>query len=230
LGVDALTLDTRPSPVTDYHASMIEVADVLFSQTGCMPYGARAEDHDCGYLKVSTALVDYWKRWLDEHCPAGPKGCKIRVGINWQGNPQHHADVYRSVPLAVFQPLAEMPGVQLINLQFGHGTDQLDQHAFASSIFRLPDDVDSQSAFTDTAAILASLDHVVTTDTAIAHLAGAVGGVPVHLILGQIPDWRWLLDGERSPWYPTMQLYRQTKFGHWDEVIAKIRRAIAGEA
>ncbi|KAA1261509.1 Tetratricopeptide repeat protein [Rubripirellula obstinata] len=219
LGVDRLVQDTGASPPTDYHASMIDVVDTLFSQTGKMCFGRDLFTDGAGYLCVSEALMEYWRLWFDGQQDAGRK---LRIGINWQGNPEHHADVYRSAPLAVFEPLASLPNVQLFNLQFGHGSEQLDSCDFASKILRLPDDVDSQSAFTDTVAIIAGLDHVVTTDTAIAHLAGAVGEVPVHLMLSQVPDWRWLLDGDRTEWYPTTTLYRQQNFGRWDDVMARI--------
>ena len=231
LGVDRLTIDTVPAPPVDYHASMIEAADVLFQETGKMPTGRSCFSEQAGYLRVSGALVDYWREWLDQNVPPNhskqhPSGRRIRIGINWQGNPDHHADVYRSVPLSVLRPLADLPNVQLINLQLGYGSEQLDQHDFASSILRLPSHVDEEGAFTDTSAILANLDHVVTTDTAIAHLAGAMGCVPVHLMLGRVPDWRWLLEGKQTDWYPKMKLYRQTEFGCWDDVIGEIGDAI----
>jgi ADP-heptose:LPS heptosyltransferase len=104
-------------------------------------------------------------------------------------------------------------------LQFGYGCEQLDDCDFADSILRLPDHVDTDDgAFTDTAAILQNLDLVVTTDTAVAHLAGAVGA-NVTLMLGRVPDWRWRLEGDATPWYPTMNLVRQPQLGRWDEVV-----------
>jgi hypothetical protein len=219
LDVDRLVQDTTTAPPTDYHASMIEVVDTLFEQTQKMHFGSKLFGDPGGYLHVSAALVDYWRRWFDQNLN-GPR--RIRIGINWQGNPDHHADVYRSAPLAVFETLANLPNVQLVNLQFGHGSEQLTRCAFASKVISLPDDVDSQSAFTDTAAIIAQLDHVVTVDTAIAHLAGAVGGVPVHLMLSQVPDWRWLLNGDTTQWYPTIRIYRQKNIGQWENLIGEI--------
>ena len=228
LGVSKLAIDSDPAPPADYHGSMIEVADVLFQQTGRMPIGQDCFDGRAGYLKVSDALVQYWNGWLNQNLSKDDLGQPVRVGINWQGNPDHHADVYRSVPLEVLQPLASLPNVQLVNLQFGHGSEQLDQHDFASSIARLPHDIDQDGgAFTDTAAIIANLDHVVTTDTAIAHLAGAVGQTQTHLMLGRVPDWRWLLESDQTDWYPQMKLYRQTQFGNWRDVVDQIAKAIS---
>ncbi len=215
-GIDQLVLDTAPLPAVDFHVAMIEAIDVLYGQTGQIAWGSDLFQGGAGYLTVSSELIAYWKRWLDENTS------HRRVGINWQGNPDHHADVYRSVPLEILRPLSRLPNVQLINLQFGYGSQQLDNCDFADAIIRLPDHVDSDGgAFTDTAAILQNLDLVITTDTAVAHLAGAVGA-NVTMMLGRIPDWRWLMEGETTRWYPTMNLVRQKQLGHWDDVVAEV--------
>ena len=110
----------------------------------------------------------------------------------------------------------------MINLQFGFGSEQLKHCDFADKVLRLPDHVDTDGgAFTDTTAILRNLDCVVTTDTAIAHLAGATG-TPVAMMLGRVPDWRWLLKGTTSQWYPSMTLFRQQEIGRWDDVVAEV--------
>ena len=125
------------------------------------------------------------------------------------------------MPLEVLRPMSRVSGIELISLQFGFGCEQLDSCDFADRVVRLPSHVDTDGgAFTDTAAILRNLDYVVTTDTAIAHLAGAVA-VPVALMLGRVPDWRWELEGESTAWYPTMTLIRQQQLGVWDDVIKR---------
>ena len=117
--------------------------------------------------------------------------------------------------------------MHLVSLQFGFGSEQLERVDFGSSISRLPDDTDaSGGAFTDTAAVMKNLDHVVTTDTSLAHLAGALG-VPTTVLLGKVPDWRWLREGESTGWYPSMQLIRQTEMGDWDDVIRRAHRTLA---
>ncbi|NND99763.1 MAG: glycosyltransferase family protein [Pirellulaceae bacterium] len=202
-------------PPVDYHASLIDAVDVWYGLHQELPYAT--EYVTGGYLTVSQALIDYWANWLDQHCPV--QEGELRIGINWQGNRQHHADVYRSLPLKTFAPLADLPHVRLINLQFGDGVEQLEQVDFADSIVRLPSDTDGAGgAFTDTAAVLTHLDAVVTSDTALAHLAGAVG-TKVWTLLGRVPDWRWLTEGDTTPWYPSMRLARQKEIGHWDDVI-----------
>jgi hypothetical protein len=134
--------------------------------------------------------------------------------------------------LARLEPLARVPGVRLISLQQRHGTQQLRQLHGRFPIIELPSEQDAdQAAFMDTAAIMENLDLVVTADTAIAHLAGALG-VPVWVALSTITDWRWLAGRDDSPWYPTMRLWRQTALGDWDGVFhrmaATLKQAVKG--
>ncbi len=219
-GVARLLSQASPIPPVDYHASMIEVVDVHYGQTGQLPCAPQLFAGGEGYLTVSDPLIEYWKMWLDRHTTGK------RIGINWQGNPGHHADIYRSVPLEVFRPLAAVEGIDLINLQFGFGSEQLESCDFADTILRLPDHVDAtDGAFTDTAAILKNLDMVVTTDTAVAHLAGAVG-TDVTMMLGRVPDWRWLTEGDSTSWYPTLKIVRQSALGRWDDVMNKVVASI----
>jgi hypothetical protein len=140
------------------------------------------------------------------------------VGIAWQGNPKFTGDRQRSVPLAQFARLAEVEGVRLISLQKGPGTEQLVKNQPAECMPRLDEEA---GAFMDTAAIMEHLDLVVTSDSAVAHLAGALG-IPVWVALPMVPDWRWLLEREDCPWYPSMRLLRQTRRGEWDGVFERI--------
>jgi tetratricopeptide (TPR) repeat protein len=154
----------------------------------------------------------------------GSGGCKI--GIAWQGNPNYSTDESRSVALAEFAPLADLPEVRLISLQKGLGTAQIDNVGFRDRIEVLGEDFDNgPDALLDTAAVMANLDLVITSDNVIAHLAGALG-VPVFVALRKIPDWRWLLDRDSSPWYPSMRLFRQTIAGEWPPVFARLAEAV----
>jgi hypothetical protein len=128
--------------------------------------------------------------------------------------------------LLAFEPLARVPGVRLISLQQGLGTDQI---AVARKQFELasfPDDLDIQGAFVDTAAIITNLHLVITSDTSVAHLAGALGA-SVWLATSRIPEWRWFLGREDSPWYPSMRLFRQTELGRWDDVFRRMTDELA---
>ena len=148
----------------------------------------------------------------------------LRVGIVWQGNAGHKADRWRSVRLEQFAPLAELPGVRLVSLQKGSGSEQLEKTP-GLALDLGPELTD----MADTAAVIRCLDLVISVDTAVAHLAGALG-VPVWVAVPKIPDWRWLLEREDSPWYPTMRLFRQTQQGQWDDVFGRIRGALARTA
>jgi hypothetical protein len=123
--------------------------------------------------------------------------------------------------------LNEIAGVKLFSLQKGFGIEQLQDLGEQSPIVDLATDADQAvGAFMDTAAIMANLDLVVTSDTAIAHLAGALG-VPVWLALSKIPDWRWMLSGEESPWYPSMRLFRQATAGDWKTVFERMANELS---
>jgi hypothetical protein len=154
------------------------------------------------------------------------------VGIAWQGNPVVKDDRQRSIPLSYFERLAEVPGVQLVSLQKGAGTEQLAKQRRVRIVecgveencgtsLRTPLLDEASGPFMDTAALMKSLDLVISCDTAIPHLAGAVA-VPVWVAVALVPDWRWLLEREDTPWYPTMRLFRQKRYGDWEDVFRRI--------
>ncbi len=170
------------------------------------------------YLTVDKSRIFDW------HEKIASRGFKI--GIVWQGDPRHRYDHGRSIPLAAFAPLAELPGVRLIALQKKIGAEQIDHVPFRAKIelHTRPTDQRAYALF-DTAAIMMNLDLVVTSDTMAAHLAGALGR-PVFVALRRVPDWRWLLERDDSPWYPTMRLFRQSRDGDWSDVFARIAAAV----
>jgi tetratricopeptide (TPR) repeat protein len=147
------------------------------------------------------------------------------VGIAWQGNPAFPQDCYRSIPLRAFAPLVQIPGVRLFSLQKGIGSEQLAGAPFPVEDLGAALDPGG-GAFTDTAAAMLALDLMIVSDSAVAHIAGALGR-PVWVMLPVAPDWRWLLGRDDTPWYPTMRLYRQGRLGEWDEVLERIARDLA---
>jgi predicted O-linked N-acetylglucosamine transferase (SPINDLY family) len=170
---------------------------------------------ESSYLFAEPDLIEQWGHRL----PTG----EFKIGIAWQGNPEFRHDKSRSVPLANFAPLADISGVRLISLQKGHGVEQLERIKDQFPVAVLPPTLDeSTGAFMDTAAVMMNLDLVITSDTAIAHLAGGLG-VPVWVALSSNPEWRWLLDRNDSPWYPSMRLFRQTSGGDWRSVFQQVR-------
>ena len=160
-------------------------------------------------------------RWLGQ---IGAEG--LRVGCVWQGNANPEADIARSFALTELAPLAAVPGVRLVSLQSGFGEQQLWESPPDFPIQRLSADYDvGGHAFLDAAAAMASLDLVVTCDTSIAHLAGALGR-PVWVALKRDAEWRWLRGRDDSPWYPTMGLFRQKRSADWASVFAAMAEAL----
>ena len=172
------------------------------------------------YLHADRSLVEKWRDRL-----AAVEGFK--VGVAWQGNPAFYSDRFRSIALAEFAPLSRVPGVRLIRLQLKGVAEPTSAEIDSVPMVSWIDAMDAQgNAFMDTAAIMASLDLVITSDTSIAHLAGALG-VPVWVALSIAPDWRWLLKRDDTPWYPSMRLFRQSRLADWSDVFERMASELA---
>jgi tetratricopeptide (TPR) repeat protein len=192
----------------DYHCALMSLPLAFRTTLAAVPAAVP-------YLFADPLRVAKWRERI------GATGFK--VGIVWQGS-RNRIDVGRSVPLEMFARLATIPGVRLISLQKGDGPSQGPKDPVVEV---LGDDFDAGAqAFLDSAAVMTHLDLVITCDTALAHLAGALGR-PTWIALKQVPDWRWLLDRADSPWYPSMRLFRQSRRGDWDGVFAAIHEALA---
>jgi hypothetical protein len=144
----------------------------------------------------------------------------LKVGLVWAGNPNKPLDTLRSISLSTLTPIFQVRGARFFSLQVG---------AAAQAHTNLIDLAPMLADFAQTAGAIASLDLVITVDTAVAHLAGAMGK-PVWIMLEFIPDWRWLLDRTDSPWYPTARLFRQKTSGDWGPVIKDVGDALAAAA
>jgi hypothetical protein len=143
----------------------------------------------------------------------------FRIGICWQGRPGN-IDLGRSFPVTRFAGIARLPGVRLICLQKGEALAQLAELPDGMQVERAGEDFDAgPDAFLDAAAVMKHCDLVISSDTAIAHLAGALG-VPIWVALRSSPEWRWMLGTQHSPWYPGMRLFRQASRGDWGPVFA----------
>lgn len=207
-GIDALVAQEETPPPFDVYCALLDVPGILRDHPGTFPCRIP-------YLSAAPELVRQWHDYL-----AAYGGYKI--GLAWQGNPKHQADRMRSMPLAEFGPLGKLKGIQFFSLQKGAGVEQLDTLAGTLDLVPLGTQLDeSAGAFMDTAAVLCNLDLLITTDTAIAHVAGALG-VPTWLALSYVPDWRWLLERRDSPWYPTLRLFRQPAVGDWAGVVRQM--------
>ncbi|WP_175426530.1 tetratricopeptide repeat protein [Azospirillum brasilense] len=208
-GVDGVVGRSDATPPHDAHAALLSLPHCLDTTLATVPA-------EVPYLHAEPALTTAWAMRL------GPR-TGLRVGLVWAGNPEFKDDRRRSPGLAALRPLLDVPGVAVFGLQMGAGRQDLDRCGPLPSSFT---DLGAEIAdFADTAAIMENLDLVISSCTAPAHLAGALGR-PVWTLLPDIADWRWLERGDTSPWYPTMRLFRQTRSGDWTSVVAGVREAL----
>jgi tetratricopeptide (TPR) repeat protein len=208
-GVDALVGGGAPLPPADVQAPLLSLPRILGTTPSTVPASVP-------YLFVDGSLQERWREKMGS-------GKGLKVGIVWRGNPQFSGDRYRSVRLEQFRPLTKVPGVRLFSLQKGKGSEQLAEYAEAFGITDLGSQISGD--FRDTAAAVSNLDLVVSVDTSVGHLAGALG-VPVWLLLPFNPDWRWMLAREDSLWYPTARLFRQQRWGDWDAVFDRVANGL----
>ena len=175
---------------------------------------------DGPYLRADAGLVEHWRKEL-------AADSSFKVGIAWQGNPAYAGDRQRSIPLKHYAALAKVPGVRLYSLQKIRGMDQIRESGAGEWLIDLAPKLDENSGpFLDSAAVMKNLDLVITSDTSIAHLAGALA-IPVWVALCSAPDWRWLRDRSDCPWYPSMRLFRQGRFGDWESLFQQIAQALS---
>jgi tetratricopeptide (TPR) repeat protein len=206
--IDQVVLKGQHLPPCDTQAPLLSLPGIFNTSLDNMPPGPP-------YLSPDPQLVAEWEQRL-----AGDDG--YRVGINWQGSPTHARDFARSFALEHFAALAAA-GVRLYSLQVGPGREQL---AGAGRAWSVTDLADHLRDFHDSAAVMMNLDLIVTCDSAVAHLAGALGR-PVWVALPFSPDWRWLLERSDSPWYPSMRLFRQPSPDDWESVFAAMQEALS---
>jgi predicted O-linked N-acetylglucosamine transferase (SPINDLY family) len=193
----------------DFHWPMLSLALMFKTRLETIPA-------EVPYLRVPAERVKFWKQEL------GPKAA-MRVGLVWAGNPGYRRDRDRSLAPSLLAPLAQAgTNVTFYSLQKG----PVSPHAAGMPPLPLLDLQEQLTDLADTAAAIANLDLVITVDTAVAHLAGALGR-PVWVLLPYEAPWRWLLDREDSPWYPTMKLFRQKTRGDWQAVVRRVARELA---
>ena len=162
------------------------------------------------YIYADPLKARYWRDKL-----AGPQ---LKVGIAWAGSPEHGNDRYRSCSLKNFIPLGQVEGVRLYGLQKGPAARQMDEFAETIPVTNISENFND---FTDTSAAIENLDLVISVDTSVLHLSGAMGK-PTWALLPYAPEWRWMLNRTDSPWYPTMRLFRQSNWNDWDSVFRRV--------
>jgi tetratricopeptide (TPR) repeat protein len=164
------------------------------------------------YITVNPLLVQKWRDKIQND------RSKLKIGLMWSGDLRHPRSQYRSCSLDIFSPLTEVNDISIYSLQKGQAAEQAKNPPEGMNLM---DYTESFNDFSDTAALIENLDLVISVDTGVTHLAGALGK-PVWTLLPFVPEWRWLLEREDSPWYPTMRLFRQTSPGNWKSIIARL--------
>ena len=183
-----------------------------------LPRTAQVEGYDAWIDLMSLPLALGGMPFAEGYLRTKPGQAKtgFRVGIAWAGNPAHANDRRRSIPVPALAPLLASPGVDFVNLQVGTRAGEAG----------LPDLSAQLTDFAETAALIGTLDLVIAVDSAVAHLAGALAA-PVWVMLAHVPDWRWRLHRNDSPWYASARLFRQDAPGDWDGPIQRVADALA---
>lgn len=191
------------NPDFDFHIPLMHLPDVMGTTLATVP-------NKCPYIKPHPT----WNQFTI------PPSEKFKVGIVWAGSPRHGKDKFRSIEPEAFQPMiGAHPEIQFYSLQCGPRCAEVLR---LNNVISLAETIHD---WTDTAQAILALDMVITVDTAVAHLAGALGK-PVWILIGASPDWRWMLNREDSPWYPQTRLYRQPTRGDWQTPLSRISQAL----
>jgi tetratricopeptide (TPR) repeat protein len=211
-GVDQIVAQNTELPSFDTYIQLMSLPAIFKTTEKTIPA-------EVPYILPDAGLLEKWRQEFSQR-PT------FKVGVVWQGNKDYKGDKWRSIPLKQFTTLAQVQGVEFFSLQKGYGSEQLDGVKGEMPITDLGPRLDVETApFMDTAAVMKNLDLLITSDTSVVHLAGALG-VPIWVALPFLPDWRWLLNREDNPWYPTMRLFRQNQRGNWPEVFERIAHAL----
>ena len=203
-GVAAVVSRGDPLPHFDMHCPLLSLPFACRTEIESIPPAPR--------LAAAPDRIAQWRQRL--------AGGTRRIGIVWAGRAQHRNDANRSVPLGALAPLLARPGIVSLQRELREGdADVLARHP---GLLRLGEEFGD---FADTAAVIAQLDCVISADTSVAHLAGAMGK-PVWILIPFVPDFRWMLEREDSPWYPGARLFRQSRPGDWDGVVRRVAQAL----
>ncbi len=209
-GIDGIFPDGRDVPGYDVHAPVMSLPGIFQTTVDTIPAAVP-------YLQSDAAQVAVWRDRLADY-----RG--FRVGIAWRSGPAHEGYRKRSVTAAQFTEFLNSPGLAVVSLQKDGAAGEIETlRNVPGSLF---DAGPFLNDFSDTAAVIANLDLVITVDTAVCHLAGALA-TPVWTLIPFASDWRWLLQRGDSPWYPTMRLFGQPKIGDWQPVLERVRDELA---
>ena len=199
---------SKKPPLTDCYIQLMSLPYIFGTTIATIP-------NSIPYLGADPAKVALWRHHI-------PSNAEFRVGLVWRGNSSYRNDNTRSCPLEELAPLAGLRGVRFYSLQVGSGQEEVKSPPKEMQLVDLTKHIDD---FSDTAALIANLDLVIGVDTAVIHLAGALGK-PVWVLLSHFPEWRWLVNENTSPWYPSMRLFRQERVGDWRPAIMLLKQKL----
>jgi len=198
-------------PSYDCHCALLSLPHRFQTRLSTIP-------NPVGYLRARPEIAAKWAARLG----TGPE---LKVGVVWTGNPRHVNNRYRSITAEALLPMLAIEGIKFFSLQVGARHDELTKCSKGA----VPDFSAELTDYAETAGVIANLDLVVTICTSVAHLTGGLGK-PLWVLLNSVPDWRWMLEREDNPWYPTARLFRQRKLGDWTSVLERLEtelRAVA---
>jgi hypothetical protein len=199
--VDRVLGPHPPLPVFDVHASLLSLPALCGTRLDSIPA-------DIPYIHPDPGIAARWAHRV------GPRDGRLRVGLVWAGSPENTHDQMRSIPAARYAALSAVPNIEFFSLQVGPAAAQVNAGPSGMRDF-----TSELTDFAETAGLIAQLDLIISVDTSVVHLAGAMGK-KVWVLLHSTPDWRWMLDRVDSAWYPTVRLFRQRFRGEWDSVLA----------
>jgi len=213
-GIDKIverTSDTVPDVQLDFHIPLLSLPGLFGTNPDSIPQNQ-------SYIRPDPVLTSQWRTKFEHDN-------NLKIGIVWAGNPEHINDRNRSCTLNDFAHLTSIQGLTLYSLQQELTSSKTNNDPEDFNIVNLGNEFND---FADTASVIDNLDLVITVDTAVAHLAGAIGK-PVWTLLPFVPDWRWMLNREDSPWYPSMRLFRQAQLNDWAGVFNQVKKALFQE-
>ena len=204
-GIDRVIVHGEPEPRCDFYLAIMSLPSVMKTNMTTIPSSVP-------YLRVPEKNREFWRRQMAEYSG------KLKVGLCWAGRPDHHNDARRSCALSDFAPLAQVENVKFFSLQKGAPAAQAQNPPPGMEVINLTRKL---SDFADTGAMIEQLDLVISIDTAIVHVAGALA-LRVWTVLPFTPEWRWMIGRGDSPWYPTMRLFRQKVQGDWLSLFSEV--------
>jgi tetratricopeptide (TPR) repeat protein len=205
-GIDRLIKHGQPLPDFDVQCPLLSLPLAFKTRIQNIPASIP-------YFSLNPALIQEWQEITEVE-----QG-DLKIGLVWAGRPTHKKDRKRSLNFEAFEPILEVPGITFFSLQKGEAAQQIQNRLNRIKPINVAEKL---ADFTETGALIQNLDLVISVDTAVAHLTGALGK-PVWTLLPYSPDWRWLLDREDCPWYPSMRLFRQPSPGDWGSVIQSVK-------